>query len=450
MTAPTTPPARSGHGRGELASGGATPMARKAVFSATLSTALEWFDFAVYGTLAATVFPVVFFPDLTPTVALLASFGTFGAGFLARPLGGVVFGNLGDRIGRRRVLTYTLIVMGTASALIGVLPGYATIGLIAPFLLVLMRFAQGFAAGGEMTGAQLMALEHAPHDRRGFYSSFIAIGSPISQVMATLTLTGLAATLDDHAFTTWGWRIPLVASFLLVIVAVYIRRRVEETPDFTIDREQSGKTERPRALAVFRTHPRIVITLILSWAAAGALFYITTVFSLSYMTRTLGFAKDLTFGLMVAANLTSICAALVGGRFADRIGRRNTLALGLLALAAFSLPLFAIIDTRNIALIAVCIAGCLSSVQFMAAAQPTLFAESFPISMRYTGSAAGYTGANLLFSAPAPFIASWLLTTFDGNTWAITGYTLVLIAISFGALAFLPNRTSDDLEGAHR
>lgn len=426
----------------------ATPMARKAVFSATLSTVLEWFDFAVYGTLAATVFPTVFFPDLTPAVALFASFGTFGAAFLARPLGGVVFGNLGDRIGRRKVLTYTLILMGTASALIGILPGYSTIGVFGPLLLVLMRFAQGFAAGGEMTGAQLMALEHAPRDRRGFYSSFIAIGSPISQVLAALTLTGLAATLSDEAFTQWGWRIPLVASFGLVFVAVYIRRRVEETPEFAADMEKTATLKRPRALAVFRTHPKTVFVLIMSWAAAGSMFYITTVYSIAYMTKTVGFAKDLTFGLMVAANLVSIGAALIGGRLADRLGRRNTMLAGLVALTVFSVPLFPVIDSRNIALIVVCIAGCLSSVQFMAAAQPALFAEAFPVAMRYTGSAAGYTGANLIFSAPAPFIATWLLTTFDGNTNALTIYGIVLVSISFVALALLPNRTSKDVAEA--
>lgn len=419
----------------------APAMARKAVISGTVGSALEWFDFAIYGTLSATVFPALFFSDLNPASGVLASFATFGVGFFARPLGGLAFGALGDRLGRRKILMITLLFMGISSALIGFLPGYATIGLGAPLILVLLRFVQGFALGGEATGAQLMTMEHAPRDRRGFYGALIAVGSPISQVFATLVLTGLATGLSEQAFNSWGWRIPFISSFLLIAVGAYIRKKVEETPAFEEDlaRKAEGKTaDRPRALAVFKAYPGTVIRLIFSWAAPASVFYISVVFAVSYMTKTLGFSNNVSFGLLLGANAISVFAGIVGGRVSDRIGRRNTMLIGLVALTAFLIPLFPALDTKNLVLIVLVIAGGLSAVQFMAGVQPAFFAESFPTAVRYTGSAAGYTGANLLFSATAPFVASWLLGVFDGNTFAVTGYGLLIMAASFVALVLSP------------
>jgi MFS family permease len=416
----------------------ATPMARKAAFSATIGTALEWFDFVIYGTLSATVFPALFFPGLTPVMALLASFAAFGVGFFARPLGGVVFGYLGDKHGRKVVLTYTLIVMGAASAAMGMLPSFAAIGLAAPILLVFLRLLQGFAAGGETTGAQLMSIEHAPRTRRGAFGSFVAIGSPISQVMATLVLTGLAAGLSKEDFNNWGWRIPLVASLLLIFVGVWIRRSLEETPAFAAEQEE--KTTKPRAFAVFKSQPGTIIRLILTWGAPSSLFYIATVFTLSYMTGTLGFPNSISFGILVIANLASIAAALLGGRIADKIGMRNSYLVGLLTLTFFTGMLFVVLGTKNVVLIVTCMAGCLGSVQFMAAAQPAFFAESFPTAMRYTGSASSYTGGSLIFASTAPFIATAILAATGGNLIFVALYALGLSAMSITAVLASPKK----------
>lgn len=415
-----------------------TPMARKAAFSGGLGTALEWFDFVVYGTLSATVFPALFFPGLTPVNALLASFAAFGAGFFARPLGGLVFGHLGDRLGRKRVLTYTLIVMGAASAAIGVLPTYSMIGLAAPILLVFLRLCQGFAAGGELTGAQLMSIEHAPRSRRGIFGAYVAIGSPISQVLATLVLTGLAAGLSKEDFTTWGWRIPLVASVLLIIVGVWIRRSLEETPAFLSVAESPAKADTPRALAVFKSHPGTIVRLILTWAAPGSLFYIATVFSLSYMTGTLGFPTGISFGVLVLANMISIGTGLLGGKITDRIGKRNGFLIGLISLAIFTAALFPALGSGNIVLIVTCISGCLGAVSFTFAAQPAFFAESFPTNMRYTGSASAYTGANLIFASSAPFMATAILAASGGNIMLVGLYAIALAIISIVAVVASP------------
>lgn len=439
----------------------ASPMARKAVLSGTVSSALEWFDFTVYGTLSATVFPALFFSEMSAASGILASFATFGVGFFARPLGGLAFGALGDRLGRRTTLMITLLLMGIASALVGCLPGYAVLGSTAPLLLVLLRFLQGFGLGGEATGAQLMTMEHAPGDRRGYYGALIAMGSPISQVLATLILTGLSGSLSEDAFDSWGWRIPFLVSFLLIGMGVYIRRRLEETPSFQAHlneqaaqtgqtaagaqgepgaRGSSSEAPKPRAgaLAVFRAHPGTVIRLILSWAAPATLFYITVVYSVSYMTGKLGYTNNDTFTLLLAGNAVSVFAGVVGGRISDRIGRRNTMLIGLAALTLFLIPLFPVLQSRNLPLIVIVIAGGLSSVQFMAGVQPAFFAEAFPTALRYAGSAAGYTGSNLFFSATAPFIASWLMDLSDGNTAFITGYGLLIAAASCVALLRSP------------
>jgi MFS family permease len=413
-----------------------TPMARRAALGAAIGTSLEFFDFAAYGALSATVFPQLFFSELSPVSALLASFATFGVGLVARPLGGLFFGMLGDRVGRRTVLTWTLVVMGTASALIGFLPTFAVAGVTAPILLVALRLIQGFALGGETTGAQLMTIEHAPRTRRGQFGSFIALGNPISQVLSTLTMTGLAAALSPEDFSSWGWRIPLIASLLLVIVGIWIRRRTEEPAVFAHDAEADQK--RPRALAVFKAHPGTIVRLLLTWAATGTLFYITTVFVLSYLTGSLGFDKSISFGILLIGNLVSIPFALLGGRVADRLGKRTAMLIGLISLGAFATGVFAVLDTKNIVLIVIAIAGCLSSCQFMAAAQPAFFAESFPTRMRYTGSAAAFTGASMIFSATAPFIATAIMASTGGHPWVVALYGFAVIAISLSAILLSP------------
>ena len=322
-----------------------SPMARRAAISSTLGSALEWIDFTAYGAVAATVLPTQFFPTMDPSTAILASFATFGVGFFARPAGGVLLGILGDRLGRKKVLLYTLILMGVASFLIGLLPTYASIGLWAPGLLVLLRFLQGFALGGELTGAQLLTMEHAPADRRGFFGSLINVGAPAAQVLANGMLFLIAATMTSDQFMSFGWRIPFLMSILLVLLGVYIRLKVEETPAFQHMQEQlktakPGDRRRVSMASVLRTHGRTVLRLLMYWAAPSACFYVVTVFSLGYLTKTVGISNQTAFLCLTGANLVAISTTLIAGAASDRFGRKPPAIVASLVMLAIAACLF--------------------------------------------------------------------------------------------------------------
>jgi MFS family permease len=415
---------------------------RRAVVSGTFGTALEWFDFAVYGTLSATLFPQLFFPGFDDNTAILASFATFGAGMLARPLGGIIFGALGDKIGRRNVLMFTLVLMGAASVLIGLLPTYAMIGIVAPALLVLLRFLQGFALGGEASGVQVLVVEHAPSDHRGLYGGILATGSPLAQTFASVTLTGLAMFLSDEAFASWGWRVPFLMGVLLLVVGVFIRRRIEETPAFKESQKKAAEAEVPqeRALAVIVKKPGTVIKLVASWAASAGLFWICVTYAVNYLTKELGYDNSITFGLLVIANLISIPAALLGGRLSDHVGRKKTFLIGLTMQGIAAGTMFPIMNSMNYPLSVAVIALALCGIQVTAGTQAAFFSESLPTTMRYTGSALGMTLAGLLFGAPIPFVAAWIFQNTSNGTAALTAIALGLVIISIVATLLLPER----------
>ncbi|MDQ4490096.1 MFS transporter [Sinomonas sp. ASV486] len=416
--------------------------ARRAVASGTFGTALEWFDFAVYGTLSATIFPHLFFPAFDANSAVLASFATFGAGMAARPLGGVVFGAMGDRIGRRNVLMFTLVLMGISSILIGLLPTYAAAGIIAPTLLVALRFLQGFALGGESTGAQILVVEHAPNERRGFFGGILATGSPVAQTIASLTLTGLAMFLSKDAFESWGWRIPFLMGILLLVVGVFIRRRIEESEAFKESQRLAAESDEPqdRALAVLRKRPGTVLKLVLAWAAPAGLFWICVTYAVNYMTKELHYDNSSTFALMVMGNVISIPAAIFGGRLSDRIGRKKSFLLGLLLMGISAATMFPTMNTMNYAASVAVIAVALCGIQMMAGTQASFFAEALPTSMRYTGSALGMTFAGLIFGAPIPFVAAWIFQNTSNGTLALTLMGVGLVVISAIATLLLPER----------
>lgn len=421
--------------------------ARTAVVSGTFGTALEWFDFAVYGTLSATLFPALFFPSFDDNTAILASFATFGAGMVARPFGGVVFGALGDKIGRRNVLMFTLVLMGAASVLIGLLPTYAMVGIVAPTLLVVLRFLQGFALGGEATGVQVLVVEHAPTAHRGLYGGILATGSPLAQTFASLTLTGLALFLSDEAFASWGWRVPFLMGVLLLIVGVFIRRRVEETPAFKENQKKAAASAIPqeRALAVIAKKPGTVIKLVLAWAASAGLFWISVTYAVNYLTKELGYDNSITFGLLLIANLISIPAAILGGRVSDYIGRKKTFLLGLTLQGIAAATMFPIMNSMNYPASVAIIALALCGIQITAGTQAAFFSESLPTRMRYTGSALGMTLAGLIFGAPIPFIAAWIFQNTENGTLALTAIGLSLVVISFIATLTLPERFKQPL-----
>ncbi|WP_167041344.1 MFS transporter [Salinibacterium sp. ZJ454] len=397
---------------------------RRALASGTLGSALEWFDFALYGALSATIFPALFFSDLGEAGSLIASFATFGVGFLARPLGAIVCGYFGDKYGRRPVLLGTFILMGVSSVAIGLLPANQGLGIAV--ILVSLRFLQGFSLGGEATGAQLMTLEHAKANQRGRFGAFINIGSPLSQVLANVTLVVLTATLSEAAFQDWGWRIPFLLSALLVLVGLYIRFRLEETPVFV--EYKAATTKSVNGLQVLKAQPWTIVKLMFVRAGSNVTFYTMAVYGLNYLTTNAGFSKADAFVIILVANGISVCAGLFGGWVSDRIGRKPVLAIAIIvqiiAVAAF----FPAASTGSMFLIILTVAGAISGVQFEFGSQPALYAEQFPTNMRFSGSALSLSFSQVLFSAPAPMVAAALAA--NGDFWVIAVVNVAVLLMS--------------------
>jgi MFS family permease len=420
-------------------------MPRKAVTAATIGTALEWFDFTLYGAVSATILPKLFFPAMEPTAGLLASLATFGVGLAARPLGAITCGYLGDKLGRRNLMLATVTLMGLASVLIGLLPTYAQVGILAPILLVLLRIIQGFALGGESTGAQLMALEHATPDRRGRYSGLLGVCSPLSQILANGVLMGLAATLSSEQFESFGWRIPFLLSFVLVIVAIYIRLKVDETPAFVALQKNPVKQEKSPLKSAMGSHYKTILRLMLFFCSPAALFYLIVIFSLSYLTKHLGFSQSTGFMSLMVANLFAIVGALAGGYLSDRWGRKKALAFGSCMTLLILFVYFPILNTLNVAAIMAIMGLFLGFTQFQSGIQPVAFAEAFPTQVRYSGSALAYTGANLVIGGPMPMIAVWLMSQSGNSPWPLVTLCAVINLISLAMILIGPETRGIDL-----
>ncbi len=420
-------------------------MPARAVTAATIGTALEWFDFSLYGVVSATIFPKLFFPSLDPTTGLLAALATFGVGLAGRPLGAVVCGYLGDRFGRRHLLLVTVSLMGLSSVLMGLLPTYEQIGIGAPVLLVVLRILQGFALGGESTGAQLMALEHAPPGSRGKYSGLLGVCSPISQILANGVLLLISSRMSPADFERYGWRIPFLLSFVLLIVAVYIRLRVHETPAFVaLQHAKVAQVSSPLRDAI-RLHYRDILRLMLVFCGPTALFYLVVVFSLSYLTGKLGLPKQTAFVLLMGANGCAIVGALAGGLLSARLGRRLALALGSRVTRVTLLFYFTLLSTGSFVVMMFAIGMLLGFTQFQSGIQPVYFAESFPTNVRYSGSALAYTAANLLAGATLPALAVWLMKTFDGSPLGVVAVVGCWNALSLAMILFGPETRTSDL-----
>src|SRR3954469_15695001 len=367
----------------------------KAAVASTIGTTIEWYDFFLYGTAAALVFPAVFFPNSTPLAGTLESFATYFVGFAARPVGAAIFGHYGDRIGRKAALIMTLSLMGAATALMGVLPGYAKIGVFAPILLVVLRVVQGIGVGGEWGGSVLMAMEWGSSRRRGFMASLPQLGVPIGLLLSTLAVRLVSGAVGPDAFDAWGWRIPFLISIVLVGIGLYVRIAVLETPHFARLREQKTVVKQP-VLQVLRTQPRAVLTSALIRMAEQAPFYLFITFVLAYGTEHLKLERnDLLNDTLVAAALGFITVPLFG-HLSDRFGRRRVYGTGIVLTGLFAFPYYALLNSRQSGLILLAIVASLVIHDIMYGPQAALISETFGTGVRYSGAGLGYQLASVI------------------------------------------------------
>jgi metabolite-proton symporter len=394
-----------------------------------IGTSIEWYDFFLYGTAAALVFGKLFFPETDPLTGTLLAFATFSVGFVARPVGGIIFGHYGDRIGRKAMLVLSLLMMGVATFLIGAMPTYASIGVWAPILLVVLRLVQGLAVGGEWGGAVLMAVEHAPKGKRGFYGSFPQMGVPAGLLLSTGLLLVLSQVLTDAEFLAWGWRIPFLLSAVLVLVGLFIRLRVLETPAFSKVKASHSEARLP-VLDVIRHHPGTLALAIGSFIVVNGVFYLLITFILSYGTATLGLSRNVILNGVLLSSLVLFAGLPAFAALSDRVGRRPVYIGGAAAMALLSFPFWWLVDTKQPAMITAALILGQLSMAAMYGPQAAFFSELFGTRVRYSGASLGYQLAAVLGGGLSPFIATALLLEFNGASWPIAAYMLLLALIS--------------------
>ncbi|MEU9705787.1 MFS transporter [Streptomyces sp. NPDC047981] len=411
-----------------------SPNQRRTMVASTVGTVMEWYDFNLYGLASALVFGPLFFGS-SSTGATLASFATFAVGFAARPIGGIVFGHIGDRIGRKYVLLVTMFVMGLATALVGILPTHATIGVWAPILLIVLRVAQGIAVGGEFAGATLLTVENAPPGRRGLYGAIPAMGTGAGFVLASAVF-GLVSLLPDDTFLLWGWRVPFLLSFALVVFGVWARRGIEETPVFA-EIDQQGEKARFPLLHTLRTQPGAVVRTMGITVSGFVWGYLIQAFTLAYATSELGIPKStLLWSIALAATL-EIGAIPLWGYVSDRIGRRRMVGIGLVATAAFAFPFFQLLESRSTPLIFLAYVIAMPVCKDMVfGPQAALVAEQFDAKVRFSGVSTGREIGGAIFGGTAPFIGTALFAASGTITpvalYVLLGCTLTFIAVFTG------------------
>ena len=415
-----------------------TPMA-KVVLASLIGTAVEWYDFFLYGSAAALVFGGVFFPESDPVNATLLAFGTYALGFVARPLGGVVFGHFGDRVGRKKMLVVSIIMMGAATVAIGLLPSYAAIGVTAPVLLLACRLLQGFAVGGEWGGAVLMAAEHGEDRHRGFWSSWPQSGVAMGNLLATGVLWVLAFVQSDDTFEAWGWRIPFLLSAVLVLVGLWVRLSIEESPVFQearadLEQQQVAEAHLP-ILEVLRRYPREVLIAMGMRLAENISYYIFTVISITFIVDFGdGDKGPILQALLIGAAVQFTVIPLIGA-WSDRVGRRPLYLVGAIGVGVWSFVFFGLVDSGREGLVVLAVVVGLVFHSLMYAPQAAFFSELFGTSVRYTGASVGYQLASILAGALAPIIAVKLLADpADPNTTAVAIYVAVASVLTVVAV----------------
>lgn len=411
----------------------------KVAVMASAGAAVEWYDFFIYGTAAALVFPHLFFPaDLPPFVAQIASFSTFAVGFIARPVGGMLFGHFGDIHGRKRVLVAAMLIMGLSTTLIGLLPSYASIGAWAPLLLVLLRFAQGLAVGGQWGGAALLAIESAPADRRGFYGSFVQVGVPLGVVLANSVFLVVSALSTESAFMAWGWRIGFVLSVLLIVIAIVVHFGVTESVADSVSEATAERRRSPLAEAA-RDHWRQILLAGGAFVANNTCFYIAITYAVAYGTTRVGIDRDLLLFAVMAANVLMIPALLGCGALSDRYGRRGIFLIGAFLSGLWAFAVFPLLENASPLAVLAAIAVQLLFVSMMYGPQAALFAELFPRSVRYSGASLGYQIGSVIGGGFAPIIATALFARYQSSL-PISIYLAAMCAVSFVSVVLLGHR----------
>ncbi|GAB3886369.1 MFS transporter [Kibdelosporangium lantanae] len=411
---------------------------RRAVVASTVGTSIEWYDFFLYGTASALIFPKLFFPGSSPFVGVLASFTTQFVGFAARPIGAAVFGHFGDRIGRKATLITTLLLMGVATFLIGCLPGYASIGVVAPVLLVVLRILQGIGVGGEWGGSVLLSMEWGQQAKRGFMASMPQLGVPIGLLLSTGVFRLMASVSGDE-MTTWGWRVPFLLSVVLIGIGLYVRLRVLESPEFARLRSTDSIVRLP-VWEAWRRYPREILCAAFVRMSEQAPFYLFITFVLTY-GKHLGLNQDSLLGDTMTAAAVGLVSVPFFGWLSDRIGRKLMYGIGIVATAAYAFPYFGLLDTKVSGLVLLAIVVSLIAHAAQYGPQAALIAESFDPDVRYSAAGIGYHLASVVAGGPAPLIAAAILEGTGSGTW-ISVYIVGCAVVAMIALVAMPKRTA--------
>jgi len=420
--------------------------ALRVILTASIGSALEWYDFFLYGTAAALVFGDLFFPKSDPLTGTLLAFLTFGVGFVVRPLGGILFGIMGDRYGRKPVLVTTLLMIGTGTTAIGLLPTYETAGYWAPLMLVLLRVLQGLGAGAEYGGAVIFLVENAPHNKRGFWGGFAPMGVSVGNLLAAGAFA-LVSLLPREDQLAWAWRLPFLASILLIAVGLYVRLRITETPVFTEAVLRRGKVEANPAGAALRLHPRNFMVVLGSRLAENGLGYLIPVFGLSYLVNNLGVPRAQALSALMLAFALELFTILGFAALSDKIGRRPVYMFGALAGVALAYPFFWMISTREWIWIATAfILGRAVVVAAMFGPQAAYFAELFPPQRRFTGFVFARELGSMLAGGPAPFVATALVAWADGGWWPVSIYMIILSLLTAWAVYCGPETFEEKID----
>jgi metabolite-proton symporter len=419
----------------------------EAIIASTVGTTIEWYDFFLYGTAAALVFPKLFFPEFDPFVGQILSFGTFTAGFVARPLGGIVFGYLGDRIGRKSTLVATLLLMGISTVIIGVLPTYSRIGPAAPILLTSLRFLQGLGVGGEWGGAVLLALEYGHRGRRGFFASWPQTGVPLGLLLSTGVMGAMQGLLSEEAFLRWGWRIPFLLSGVLIGVGLVIRSRVLETPLFQKLLATRQVAHAPLRETVTR-HWREILLAAGARIAENSCFYLFSTYVIAYARDVLNLKGGLVLRAVLVAALCEFAAMPLYGILSDYWSRRGMYMAGCISLLLFAFPYYALLHTREPALVFLAVVlSLVGSHAILYSVQASLIPELFGTRLRYTGASLGYQLAAPLAGGMAPLIAASLVQAFPEQHWPLALYVAATALISLISVYFLAETSRKDLSG---